>query len=161
MRRADAARADALAAGPILAAGVSAASARIDGTWTELNVFVAVDLVELDGQSLVDVPYQERRRLLESVVREGEGLRLSPIVKHPVSAWLTGWREAGFTHYLARHQNSRYLAGEQQRGRARAADSARCADGHHRRPRRPTRSHAAHPRLTRVRWAAGQSSGDD
>src|SRR4026209_1685809 len=32
------------------------------------RAFVALDLVELDGQSLADVPYQERRRLLTSVV---------------------------------------------------------------------------------------------
>jgi bifunctional non-homologous end joining protein LigD len=76
------------------------------------RAFVAVDLLELDGQELYDVPFQERRRLLESVIAEGVQVRLSPVVKFPVAGWLVGWRENGFTHYLAKHQNSRYTPGE-------------------------------------------------
>ncbi|MGH2446257.1 MAG: hypothetical protein ACRDGD_09500 [Candidatus Limnocylindria bacterium] len=76
------------------------------------RAFVAVDLVELDGQELGDIPFQERRRLLESVIDEGIRVRLSPIVKQPLAGWLVGWRANGFTHYLAKHQNSRYRPGE-------------------------------------------------
>ena len=76
------------------------------------RAFVAVDLVELDGEPLHDVPFQERRRLLESVVDEGVQVRLSPVVKQPLGGWLVGWRLNGFTHYLAKHMNSRYLPGE-------------------------------------------------
>ena len=76
------------------------------------RAFVAVDLVELDGQPLHDVPFQERRRLLESVIDEGVQVRLSPVVKHPLGGWLIGWRTNGFTHYIAKHMNSRYLPGE-------------------------------------------------
>jgi ATP-dependent DNA ligase len=76
------------------------------------RAFVAVDLLELDGQALYDVPFQERRRLLESVVDEGVQVRISPVVKFPVAGWLVGWRANGFTHYLAKHQNSRYFPGE-------------------------------------------------
>jgi len=76
------------------------------------RAFVAVDLLELDGQTLYDVPFQERRRVLESVVDEGVQVRLSPIVKFPVAGWLVGWRANGFSHYLAKHQNSRYHPGE-------------------------------------------------
>jgi ATP-dependent DNA ligase len=76
------------------------------------RAFVAVDLVELDGEDLFDVPFAERRRLLESVVDEGIQVRLSPLVKAPVAGWLSGWRTNGFTHYLAKHQNSRYAIGE-------------------------------------------------
>ena len=75
------------------------------------RAFVAVDLVELDGEPLYEVPLQERRRLLESVIQEGVQVRLSPIVKQPISGWLVGWRENGFTHYLAKHMNSRYAPG--------------------------------------------------
>ena len=56
------------------------------------RAFVAVDLVELDDQPLGDVPFQERRRLLESVIDEGVQVRLSPVVKHPLGSWLIGWR---------------------------------------------------------------------
>jgi bifunctional non-homologous end joining protein LigD len=76
------------------------------------RAFVAVDLVELDGQSLADVPYQERRRLLSSVIQENVRVRVSPAVKLPIHAWLHAWRGNGFTHYVAKHVNSRYRAGE-------------------------------------------------
>lgn len=75
------------------------------------RAFVAVDLVELDGEPLYEVPFQERRRLLESVIEEAVQVRLSPIVKQPISGWLVGWRENGFTHYVAKHMNSRYAPG--------------------------------------------------
>ena len=76
------------------------------------RAFVAVDLLELDGEQLYDIPFQERRRLLESVVDEGVQVRISPVVKFPVAGWLVGWRANGFTHYLAKHQNSKYEPGE-------------------------------------------------
>jgi len=76
------------------------------------RAFVAVDLVELDGQPLHQVPFQERRRLLESVIEEGIRVRLSPLVKQPLAGWMVGWRANGFTHYVAKHMNSRYRPGE-------------------------------------------------
>lgn len=77
------------------------------------RAFVAFDLVELDGMSLADVPYQERRRLLASVVAENVRVRVSPAVKQPLAPWLHAWRGNGFTHYVAKHVNSRYRPGEQ------------------------------------------------
>lgn len=102
----------------VLGPGLSAAAAVVDGVWTTLvagdvGAFVAVDLLELDGERLLDVPLQERRRLLDSVVVPGERVRLSPLVKHPADGWLRSWRSAGFTHYLAKHQNGRYSSGAQ------------------------------------------------
>ncbi len=76
------------------------------------RAFVAIDLVELDGMVLHDVPFQERRRLLESVIDEGIRVRLSQVVKQPLAGWLVGWRANGFTHYVAKHMNSRYRPGE-------------------------------------------------
>ena len=76
------------------------------------RAFVAVDLVELDGMPLHDVPFQERRRLLESVIDEGIRVRISQVVKQPLAGWLVGWRANGFTHYVAKHMNSRYRPGE-------------------------------------------------
>lgn len=115
--------------GDLLSRTVRAPQATIDGVWTaqpvvaeeqvghgdgagERPALVALDLLELDGEPLLDVPFQERRRLLESVVEEGLHVRVGPMVKQPVSGWLAGWRQAGFTHYLARHQNARYRPGE-------------------------------------------------
>src|SRR5436190_9716830 len=76
------------------------------------RAFVAWDLVELDGQLLHDIPYQERRRLLESVILEGTRVRISLSVRQPIRGWLEAWRSDGFTHYVAKHANSRYRPGE-------------------------------------------------
>lgn len=109
--------------GELVRAAVGAERAVVDGVWTaqpflaeepdgDRRAFVAVDLLGLEGESLLDVPLLERRRLLDSVVDERVQVRVSPAVKQPIGGWLLGWRDAGFTHYLAKHQNSRYRPGE-------------------------------------------------
>lgn len=103
----------------VMVAGVGAASAVVDGVLTSMHLddsaadpFVAVDLLELDRQSLLDVPFQERRRLLTSVVAPGPRLAVSSAVKPPLAGWFGAWRENGFSHCVARHQNARYRPGE-------------------------------------------------
>ncbi|HET8587256.1 MAG TPA: hypothetical protein VFM74_05200 [Candidatus Limnocylindria bacterium] len=76
------------------------------------RAYVAVDLLELDGVELLDVPYQERRRLLESVVDENVRVRVTPAVRIPTQHWFAAWRASGFTHCVAKEVNSRYLPGE-------------------------------------------------
>jgi bifunctional non-homologous end joining protein LigD len=109
--------------GELVRAAVRVDRAIIDGVWTAQafraveadagqRAFVAVDLLELEGDSLLDVPLQERRRLLESVIEERVQVLVSPAVKQPIGGWLRGWREHGFTHYVAKHQNARYVPGE-------------------------------------------------
>jgi len=83
-----------------------------DPTIGARGAYVAIDLVELDGQSLAEVPLGERRRLLASIVREHERVRISPAVRQPIRAWLDAWRSNGFTRYVAKHVNSRYRAGQ-------------------------------------------------
>ena len=62
------------------------------------RAFVAVDLVELDGEPLHEIPFQERRRLLESIIDEGIRVRLSPVVKQPLAGWMVaGGRTASPT----------------------------------------------------------------
>jgi bifunctional non-homologous end joining protein LigD len=108
---------------------VDGGAAVIDGVWTTLpfpgeggsrpdaasdarHIFVAVDLLEVDGQPLLDIPYLERRRLLASLLEENARVRISPAVRMPVLAWLAAWRAAGFEFYVAKHMNSRYRPGE-------------------------------------------------
>ena len=76
------------------------------------RAFVAIDLVELEGVSLQDVPYQERRRLLESVLRARGRVRISPAVRLPFRPWLDAWFNDGFVSYVAKHVNSRYRPGQ-------------------------------------------------
>lgn len=125
----------------LLAAAIDADAAVVDGIWTSQpfvgqrerarrgtetlvpvpdrsametrRAFVAIDLLELEGAPLYDVPLQERRRLLASVVAEDVRVRISPAVKLPLRPWVDAWRADGFAHYVAKHVNSRYRPGEQ------------------------------------------------
>jgi bifunctional non-homologous end joining protein LigD len=76
------------------------------------SAFVAIDLLELDGVSLLEIPYQERRRLMESVVRARGRVRISPAVRLPARPWVDAWRSDGFAFYVAKEINSRYRPGE-------------------------------------------------
>lgn len=75
------------------------------------RAFVVVDLVELDGQFLGALPYQERRRLLVGLIAEGIRLRVTPSVKVPLGSWFQAWQENGFDRAVAKHVNSRYQPG--------------------------------------------------
>ena len=103
----------------LLSRATAAPGAIVDGVWTSHGIgddhaaFVASDLLELDGESLLDVPFQERRRLLESVIAQGPLVHIGSLVKQPLTGWLAGWRAAGFSHYFAWHQNARYRPGVQ------------------------------------------------
>ena len=75
------------------------------------RAYVVVDLIELDGQFLGDLPYQERRRLLSGLVSESARLRVTPSVKMPLGSWFHAWQENGFSRAVAKHANSRYQPG--------------------------------------------------
>lgn len=74
-------------------------------------MFVAIDLLWLDGESLVDVPLLERRRLLESALTESERVRRGVYVRAPVDAWIGSWRSLGFDGVTFRAANGRYAPG--------------------------------------------------
>jgi ATP-dependent DNA ligase len=73
--------------------------------------FVAIDLLWLEGESLLDVPLLERRRLLESVVIESDLVRRGVFVRPPIDAWLGSWRSLGFAGLSYKAANSRYRPG--------------------------------------------------
>lgn len=75
--------------------------------------FVAVDLLSVDGQSLLDLPLLERKRQLESLFMESALVRVSPMAQPPVGPWLNSWRGAGFRGVMMKGANSRYRPGEQ------------------------------------------------
>ena len=83
-----------------------------DGSADDLvEGFIAVDLLRVDGTSLLDVPLLERKRLLESVVAPGELLRLSPVVRPPVDGWVATWKSVGLRGGILKAANSRYELG--------------------------------------------------
>ena len=118
--RVDAAYPDAIAA---LRSAVRADEAVIDHirvpSWIPADggddlppMLVAVDLLRIDGQELLDVPLLERRRLLEAIVAESDQLRVTPVFRAPLGPQIAVWRAQGFRAALAKHANSRYLSGE-------------------------------------------------
>jgi ATP-dependent DNA ligase len=76
------------------------------------SAFVAIDLLVIDGESIVDVPLLERKRLLESILDEGPLVRVGVHVRAPIDPWLVTWRAAGFRALAWKHANSRYHPGE-------------------------------------------------
>jgi ATP-dependent DNA ligase len=84
--------------------------ARTFGPDDEIS-FVAVDLLWLDGEFLLEIPLLERRRILESVLGESELIRRGVFVRPPLDAWIGSWRALGFTGISLKGANSRYRPG--------------------------------------------------
>jgi ATP-dependent DNA ligase len=70
--------------------------------------FMAVDLLRVDGTSLLDVPLLERKRLLESVIAPSHLLRVSGHVRPPIDPWLATWKSVGLRGGMLKAANSRY-----------------------------------------------------
>jgi hypothetical protein len=79
----------------------------------ERHAFVATDLLWLDGESLLDVPLLERRRLLDGVLDESFLVRVSSFVRPSAVLTLVTWGSLGFQDLSYRAANSRYLPGEE------------------------------------------------
>ena len=75
-------------------------------------VFVAVDLVALDSEPLLDIPLLERKRLLDAVVSESEIIRIGIHVRPPIDPWVPTWRSLGFRSAGYKSANSRYRPGQ-------------------------------------------------
>jgi bifunctional non-homologous end joining protein LigD len=76
------------------------------------EAFVAVDLLRVDGQALLDVPLLERKRLLESVVEQGPLVRISVFCRPPVDPWVASWQSAGLRGAMMKSANGRYIPGD-------------------------------------------------
>jgi ATP-dependent DNA ligase len=74
--------------------------------------FVAVDLLAIDGEPLLDVPLLERKRILSSVLAEDDRVRCGVHVRMPLGSWLNTWRSSGFLSIAYKDANSRYRPGE-------------------------------------------------
>jgi ATP-dependent DNA ligase len=78
----------------------------------DVVVFVAVDLLQLDDEPLLDVPLLERKRLLEAVLGESELVRRTSFVRPTAGGSLIAWRALGFAMLAYKAANSRYRPGE-------------------------------------------------
>lgn len=79
---------------------------------TEEAAFVAVDLLWMDDESLLDVQLGERKRLLESVLGEAHLVRRTAHVSPPAEAWFGQWRAFGFQEVAVKDANSTYRPGQ-------------------------------------------------
>ena len=75
--------------------------------------FVVIDLLWLDGTSILDVPLLERRRVLEGALFESDVVRLGAFIRPPIDRWAASWRTQGFTGITFKAANSRYLPGRE------------------------------------------------
>jgi ATP-dependent DNA ligase len=73
--------------------------------------FVAVDLLAIDDESILEIPLLERKRLLESVLREGARVRRTAFVREPAGSMIITWRALGFGGLAHKEANSRYRPG--------------------------------------------------
>jgi len=83
--------------------------------------FVAVDLLLVDDEVILDIPLLERKRVLESVLAEGEVVRRTPFVREPLGSFLASWRAQGFGALAYKSANSRYTPGVPNRAWATAS----------------------------------------
>lgn len=80
------------------------------------EAFMAFDLLRVDGQSLLEVPLLERRRLLESVLREGPLVRVSIMCRPPIDPWIATWQASGLRGGMLKAANGRYVPGDRTPG---------------------------------------------
>lgn len=73
---------------------------------------VAVDLLWLDGDWLLDAPLLERKRLLEAILPGDQLVRPSMYIRPPIERWVGSWRAQGFRGLAFKGANSRYRPGE-------------------------------------------------
>jgi ATP-dependent DNA ligase len=71
--------------------------------------FVAVDLLAIDGSTLIEVPLLERKRLLDGALKVGELVRITPYIRPPVGSMAVTWRALGFREMVYKPANGHYL----------------------------------------------------
>ena len=77
--------------------------------------YLLFDLLELEGRSLVDLPYTTRRQVLRQLVEDGPIWRVPPSVEGGGEELLELARERGLEGIVAKRLTSRYQAGGRTR----------------------------------------------
>ncbi|MFN2519543.1 MAG: hypothetical protein ABR525_00680 [Candidatus Limnocylindria bacterium] len=76
------------------------------------TIFAAFDLLEVDGESLLEVPLLERKRHLEGILAQSMNVRLTPFVARGLRAWQETLQGQGFKRVVLKDWNSAYRPGE-------------------------------------------------
>jgi len=74
-------------------------------------VFQAFDLLHLDGRSLLDVPLEHRRRLLELVIKPTTRVQVAPSIETEGLAFFEAAQAQQLEGIVAKHRRSRYEPG--------------------------------------------------
>jgi bifunctional non-homologous end joining protein LigD len=75
------------------------------------TIFAAFDILEVDGQILLDVPLLERKRQLEGVVVPSPNVRLTAYRSRDLRSWRETLQEQGFHRVVVKDWNSTYEPG--------------------------------------------------
>ncbi len=75
------------------------------------HMFVAFDILQLDGRDLTALPWSERRRLLETVVSPSGRVLITPVTNDG-DALMTATKATGFEGIIAKRIDSIYLPGK-------------------------------------------------
>ena len=75
------------------------------------RIFAVFDLLEVDGESLIEVPLLERRRHLEGVLSPSLNVRLTPFVSRGLRSWRDTLAAQGFRRVVLKNWNSAYAPG--------------------------------------------------
>lgn len=74
-------------------------------------VFVAFDLLWLDGELLVDLPQTERRRMLDGLHIKGPAWQTAPVLDATPEELLQACRQAGLEGFMAKRLDAPYSVG--------------------------------------------------
>ena len=74
-------------------------------------IFAAFDLLEVDGESLLDIPLLERKRHLEGLLVPSVNVRLTPFVTRGLRSWRETLIAQGFRRIVLKNWNSGYAPG--------------------------------------------------
>lgn len=78
-------------------------------------VFVAVDIIYLDGKQVTDEPWETRRRLLDKVVTESGPMAKVRVVEEHGIAFFRMVQEKGLEGIIGKRRDSVYLMGKRSR----------------------------------------------
>jgi len=75
------------------------------------QIFAAFDLLEVDGETLLEIPLLERKRHLEGLLVPSVNVRLTPYVTRGLRSWRETLVAQGFRRVVLKNWNSAYAPG--------------------------------------------------